>query len=140
MDLDHYSSTPASPTSNLDPSSIPMDAPSPTPLGIQPEIPDFHVLHLASDPKARLTTIKGALVNIEAALLCLLHNSQNTPLPAPNPATPAPAVGPDFSTLTPTAKLVLPLNPWLSSMATEPKDRCSSIPSLPTFGWFRRPS
>jgi hypothetical protein len=93
MDLDHYSSAPSSPTSNLDPSSIPMDQ-SPTPAAVQPEIPGVHTLHLASDPMDWLTTIECSLTGMQAILLCLLYNSENQPSLAPIPAIPALVAGP----------------------------------------------
>ncbi|KAF8146596.1 hypothetical protein K438DRAFT_1990506 [Mycena galopus ATCC 62051] len=105
-DSDRCASAPASPTSNLDPSSL-MDAPTPGNGSAPPELPDVYIPDPATDPESRLTAVEGSLANIEALLLRVLHNSQNPPATAPVPAVPAPAVGPDFTTLTPAAKSVL---------------------------------
>ncbi|KAF8180768.1 hypothetical protein K438DRAFT_1976587 [Mycena galopus ATCC 62051] len=105
-DSDRYASAPASPTSNLDPSSL-MDAPTPGNGAAQPELPDVHIPDLGSDPVTQLTAVEDSLANIEGLLRRVLHNSQNPPAAAPVPAAPAPAVGPDFTSLTPTAKSVL---------------------------------
>ncbi|KAF8214247.1 ADP-ribosylation factor family-domain-containing protein [Mycena galopus ATCC 62051] len=105
-DSDRYASAPASPTSNLDPSSL-MDAPTPGNGSVQPELPDVHIPDSAPNPETRLTVVEDSLTNIETLLLCVLHNSQNPPATAPVPAALAPAAGPDFTTLTPAAKSVL---------------------------------
>jgi hypothetical protein len=78
---------------------------TPDPAVTQLVVPGVH------DLKAQLTANKGSLTNIKAALLYLLHGIQNSTPLAPAPATLAPAVGTDFTTFTPTAKLVLQLNP-----------------------------
>ncbi|KAF8142368.1 hypothetical protein K438DRAFT_1995054 [Mycena galopus ATCC 62051] len=109
-DSDRYASAPASPTSNLDPFSL-MDAPTPGNGSAQPELPDVHIPDSAPDPETRLTAVEDSLANIETLLLRVLHNSQNPPATAPVPAAPAPAAGPDFTTLTPAAKSVLRPNP-----------------------------
>ncbi|KAF8156450.1 hypothetical protein K438DRAFT_1986713 [Mycena galopus ATCC 62051] len=106
LDSDRYASAPASPTSNLDPSSS-MDAPIPGNRAAQPELPDVHIPDSASDPESRVAAVEDSLANIGVLLLRVLHNSQNPPAAAPVPAAPAPAGGPDFTTLTPVAKSVL---------------------------------
>ncbi|KAF8193480.1 hypothetical protein K438DRAFT_1969385 [Mycena galopus ATCC 62051] len=111
-DSNHYTSAPASPTSNLDPSSpILMDAPSTGNTAAQSRLLDVHILDTASDPETQLIAVEESLANIEVMLLCLLHSSQKPPANAPVPAVLAPAAGPNFTTLTPAAKLVLQPNP-----------------------------
>ncbi|KAJ7888871.1 hypothetical protein B0H14DRAFT_3429845 [Mycena olivaceomarginata] len=108
-DSDHYSSAPSSPTSNLDPSSVPMDQP-PAPDSAQPEIPSVHAPHPDSGAMARLAAVEGSLESIQSTLRQLLLSTQNPP-PAPAPAVPAPAPGPDFSAPHPAPKTVLRPNP-----------------------------
>ena len=88
-----------------------MDAPTPGDGSAQPELPEVYIPDPASDPATRLTAVEDSLANIETLLLRVLHNSQNPPATAPVPAAPAPAAGPDFTTLTPAAKSVLRPNP-----------------------------
>jgi hypothetical protein len=109
MDLDHYSSAPSSPISNLDPSSIPMDQ-LPIPTAAQPEILGVHTPHPAFNAMAQLATVEGSLASMLLILEHLLHNNENL-LPAPAPTVLALALGPDFLALHTAAKLVLRLNP-----------------------------
>jgi hypothetical protein len=58
----------------------------------------------------RLAAVEGSLDAIQSVLSQLLLGTQNL-LPAPAPATPAPALGPDFSAPHPAQKTVLRPNP-----------------------------
>jgi hypothetical protein len=93
MDSDHYFSAPSSPTSNLDPSSIPMDQ-LPASITMQPEIPSASAPDLASGTMARLAAVEDSLVDIQLMLRKLLLSTQNL-LPAPAPAAPALVPGPE---------------------------------------------
>jgi hypothetical protein len=103
--LDHYSSAPFSPTSNLDPSSILMDQ-LPTPAAVQPDIPSVHTSDPASDTMAQLAAVEGSLGDIQLMLCKLLLSTQNLVL-ASVPAALALVLGPDFSAPHPAPKTVL---------------------------------
>ncbi|KAJ7819850.1 hypothetical protein B0H14DRAFT_3472776 [Mycena olivaceomarginata] len=108
-DSDHYSSASSSPTSNLDPSSVPMDQ-LPAPASAQPEIPSVHTPDPASEAMDRLAAIEDSLESIQDALRQLLLSAQNLP-PAHAPAALAPVLGPDFLAPHPAPKTVLRPNP-----------------------------
>jgi hypothetical protein len=72
----------------------------------QPEIPSVHAPDPDSRAMARLAAVEGSLESIQNMLRQLLLSTQNL-LPAPAPAAPAPALGPDFLAPHPAPKMVL---------------------------------
>jgi hypothetical protein len=82
MDSDCYYSTPSSPTSNLDPSSIPMDQ-LPASAATQPEIPSIYTPDPVSDTMDWLAAVEGSLASIQQMLEQLLPNNQNLPSAPP---------------------------------------------------------